>query len=106
MTTEVIFRLDKENNFQNILIKNHANYSEKGQDIVCAGISAITNGTVNFLQTYYKKYCQISYLPAEISIYSQENNPEYKLCLRLILYQLKNIANSHPTYLKIKKWKE
>jgi len=103
MTTEVIFRLDKENNFQNILIKNHANYSEKGQDIVCAGISAITNGTVNFLYHHYKKFCQISYHPTEVVISSTVINSDCQLCLRLMLYQLKNIANSHPTYLKIKK---
>jgi uncharacterized protein len=102
MTTEVIYQLDKENNFRYVSIKNHANYSEKGQDIVCAAISAITNGTVNFLQTYYKKHCQISYLPVKISIHSQENNQECQLCLRLMIYQLENIANSYPDYLKIK----
>src|SRR5215216_160155 len=101
MPTKVLYKQDTKSNFEYIIIKDHANFSEKGQDIVCAAISAITNGTVNFLQTYYKKYCQISYLPAEIIIYSQENNHEYQLCLRLMLYQLENIANSYPDYLKI-----
>ena len=102
MVTEVIYQLDKENNFRYISIKNHANYSEKGQDIVCAAISAITNGTVNFLQTYYKNYCQISYLPTEIIISLTLINSDCQLCLRLMIYQLKNIANSYPNYLKIK----
>lgn len=99
--TRILYKLDKKDNFKSIIIKDHANYAEKGQDIVCAAISAITNGTVNFLQKNYQKACQISYLPAEISIYPQNYNSECQLCLKLMLYQLENIANSYPDYLKI-----
>jgi len=99
--TELLYKIGEKNNFEYIVIKNHANYAEKGQDIVCAAISAITNGTVNFLQKNYQKFCQISYLSVEISIYLQNDNPECQLCLRLMLYQLENIANSYPNYLKI-----
>lgn len=101
MATQVLYKKDKKNNFEYITIKDHANYKEKGQDIVCAAISAITNGTVNFLQLHYKNDCQISYRSAEISIYLQNDNSECQLCLRLMLYQLENIANSYPDYLKI-----
>lgn len=101
MSTQVLYQKDKEDNFKYFIIKDHANYAKKGQDIVCAAISAITNGTVNFLQKNYQKDCQISYLPAEISIYPQNDNPECQLCLRLMLYQLENIVNSYPNYLKI-----
>ena len=101
MPTKVLYKQDTKSNFEYIIIKDHANFAEKGQDIVCAAISAITNGTVNFLQTYYQKDCQISYLPAEISIYPQNDNSECQLCLRLMLYQLENVANSYPDYLKI-----
>ena len=101
MPTQVLYQKDKENNFKYIIIKDHANFAEKGQDIVCAAISAITNGTVNFFQLYYKNDCKITYLPAEISIYPQNDNSECQLCLRLMLYQLENIANSYPDYLKI-----
>src|SRR4051812_5327556 len=101
MPTKILYKQDARNNFKHIIIKGHANFAEKGQDIVCAAISAITNGTVNFLQTYYRNDCQISYLPAKISIYSQNDNPECQLCLKLMLYQLENVANSYPDYLKI-----
>jgi|SRR6185312_236071 len=102
MSTQVIYQKNEDNNFfKYIIIKDHANYAEKGQDIVCAAISAVTNGAVNFLQTYYKNDCKIVYLPAEISIYPQKDNPECQLCLRLMFYQLENIANSYPDYLKI-----
>jgi len=103
MTTKILYQLNQKNNFKSIIIKGHTNYAEKGKDIICAAISAITNGTVNFLQTYYKNDCQISYLPAEIRIYSRNNNSECQLGLRLMLFQLENIANSYPNYLEIQK---
>ena len=53
MTTKILYKLDQKNNFQYFSIQGHVGYAEKGQDIVCAAISAITNGTVNFLQRYY-----------------------------------------------------
>jgi uncharacterized protein YsxB (DUF464 family) len=99
--TKILYQLDKNNNFKYIIIKDHANYAEKGQDIVCAAISAIVNGAINFLQNYYKNYCQISCSPVKISIYSLNNNSEYQLSLRLMLFQLENIANSYPDYLKL-----
>src|SRR5947207_14548369 len=101
MPTQVLYHQDKEQNFKYFIIKDHANYAKKGQDIICAAVSAITNGTVNFLQKNYQKDCQISYLPAEISIYLQNDNSECQLCLRLMLYQLENIANSYSNYLKL-----
>jgi uncharacterized protein YsxB (DUF464 family) len=101
VTTKILYKLNQKGNFKSIIIKDHANYAEKGQDIVCAAISAITNGTINFLQLHYKKDCQISYLPAKIRIYSQDSNPECQLCLRLMIYQLENIASSYPNYLEV-----
>ncbi|CAG8551705.1 3337_t:CDS:1 [Cetraspora pellucida] len=100
MPTTVLYKKDAKNNFQHIIIKGHANFAEKGQDIVCAAISAITNGAVNFLQKNCSNDCKISYLPAEIIIYPSANNSDCQLCLRLMLYQLENIANSYPDYLK------
>lgn len=101
MVTQVLSKKDKKNNFEYIIIKDHANYAQKGKDIVCAAISAITNGAVNFLQIYYKNDCQISYLPTKISIYPQKNNFECQLCLQLMLFQLENIAVYYPDHLEI-----
>jgi len=102
MPTQVLYKKNQKNNFEYIVIKDHANYAEKGQDIVCAAISAITNGTVNFLQLHYKNDCKISYRSTEIIIYLQNDNPECQLCLQLMFYQLENVAKSYPDYLKIK----
>jgi len=100
--TKIAYELDKKGDFKYLIIKDHANFATKGLDIVCAAISAITNGAINFLQIYYKNDCKISYRPAEISIYLLNSDSECQLCLRLMLYQLENVANSYPNYLEIK----
>ncbi|KLL01654.1 MAG: hypothetical protein MRERC_3c119 [Mycoplasmataceae bacterium RC_NB112A] len=95
--------MNQKNDFKLVIIQGHAGYSEKGQDIVCAAISAITNGTINFLKKYYSTSCQIIYLPAKISINLLADNSDCQLVLKLMLYQLKNVANSFPKYLEIEK---
>src|SRR5687767_5766841 len=102
MTTKVFCKQDNKNNYSYIIIKGHANFADKGKDIVCAAVSAITNGTVNFLQINYGKCCKIICNSTEISIYLQNDNLECQLALKLMLYQLKNIEDYYPDYLKIK----
>ena len=99
MTTKVTYRLDKEGNFQFISICDHANYDKKNKDIVCAGISAITYGTISFLQNYYKDICQVSYLSTEITIRPVVNSSDCQLCLKMMIHQLKNIASFYQRYL-------
>ncbi|VEF47478.1 putative ribosomal protein [Bacillus freudenreichii] len=38
---------DDQGNITSFSMKGHAEYAEKGQDIVCAGASAVAFGTVN-----------------------------------------------------------
>lgn len=103
MTTKISYQLGPKNNFKYFNIQGHAGYAEKGQDIVCAAISAITNGTINFLHQNHSDDCQIICLPPKVSIKILTDNSECQLILKLMLYQLKNVANSHPNYLEIKK---
>ncbi|WNE40913.1 MAG: hypothetical protein mread185_000370 [Mycoplasmataceae bacterium] len=101
MPTKVFCKQDKKGNFQHIKIKDHANFSDKGNDIVCSAISAITNGTINFLQINYGEICKITCNYVEIDIYLKDDNQGCQLCLRLMIFQLKNIANYYPNFLKI-----
>jgi hypothetical protein len=101
MTTKVFCQFDQKGDFLSIFINGHTGYKKRGEDIVCAGISSITNGTINFLSIYYQNNCQISINSAEIIISTIKNDPSYQLCLRMMIYQLNNIADSYPNYLKI-----
>ena len=101
--TKIFYKLGQKDNFEAVVIQGHSSYAERGQDIVCAAISAITNGTINFLKKHYSASCQIVYLPAKISIRPLTENPDCQLALKLMIYQLKNVAYSFPNHLEIKK---
>ncbi|CAG8483218.1 23587_t:CDS:2 [Gigaspora margarita] len=94
---------DYEKEGSKIVLPNE--FKKSGRDIVCAAISAITNGTINFLFAYYSNACQIICQPTKITIYPNTDNLDCQLCLRLMLYQLKNVANHYPRYLKIREEK-
>jgi uncharacterized protein YsxB (DUF464 family) len=102
MTTQVIYKLNEKGEVQYISVKDHAGYNKKGEDIVCAAISAITNGTINFLATHYPDDCQIFCQSAAIIIRPTNINLDCQLCFRLLLYQLQNIAKQYSHYLEIK----
>jgi len=97
---KIFYYLDNDKkHFKYIKIQGHANFAPKGKDVVCAGISAIVNGTINFLQENYTEDCQISVSPAEIIIDCfSPNSKEFQLCLKMFFYQLKNIASVYSQY--------
>lgn len=94
------FSHHKKNYFKSIKIYGHANYDLYGKDLVCAGVSAIVNGTINFLKKNYNKKCQISVSTSTITIScSFPSSKEFQLCLKMFFYQLKNIALSYPQHI-------
>jgi uncharacterized protein len=102
---KIFYQLDrKENCFKYIKIQGHAGYASYGEDLVCAGFSAIVNGTINFLQENYAENCQISVSPARIIIDCfYPDNKDFQLCLKMFFYQVKNIALFYPQYFQFLK---
>jgi uncharacterized protein YsxB (DUF464 family) len=100
MVTKVVVQLDQHNNFTEIVIKDHAGSGDKGHDLVCAAISAITNGTINFLLDQQKK-CVIECQPAWIKIKVIKVDPELQLILETMIFQLKNLARNYRCFLRL-----
>jgi uncharacterized protein len=102
---KIFYQLDKkENYFKNIKIQGHAGHAPHGKDLVCAGFSAIVNGTINFLQENYVKNCQISTSPTRVIIDClSPNNSDFQLCLKMFFYQARNLAFSYPQYFQFLK---
>src|SRR2546423_15582862 len=97
---KIFYQLDRSENYFNcIKIQGHAGYAPHGEDLVCAGFSAIVNGTINFLPENYAKNCQISISLSRVVIDCfSPNNKDFQLCLKMFFYQVKNIALSYPQY--------
>jgi uncharacterized protein YsxB (DUF464 family) len=97
---------DKAGNISGFSCNGHAGYAEKGADIICAGISALTMSTVLALQqltnlklkikknsTQGLLECYWSNIPAE----TEKTN----IIMQVMTIGLQDMAAQYPEYLRI-----
>lgn len=60
MTRVQIFRT-KDGHFRSFTCQGHTGYAEEGEDIVCAGVSAIVINTVNCMQDLLHEDIDVDY---------------------------------------------
>ncbi|MEY8741205.1 ribosomal-processing cysteine protease Prp [Bacillales bacterium AN1005] len=89
------------------LSKGHADYDGHGKDIVCAGVSTVTFGTVNSIEvlleivpahTIHEGFLKID-IPEQIEPKKFE---QVQLLLESMVVMLKSIQESYDEYLTIK----
>lgn len=87
--------------------EGHANYDGHGKDIVCAGVSAVTFGTVNSIEalleivpehTIYEGFLKVD-IPERIEPKTFE---QVQLLLESMVVILKSIQESYSEFLTIK----
>lgn len=88
-------------------IKGHANFAKKGQDIVCAGVSAITVGTVNAIESLtgiqMDSVMKDGFLNARLPLeLSSEARSKAQLLLSAMIVMLQGIEDSYGKYIKIR----
>lgn len=96
--TKVVYK-KKDGFFEIITVKGHANFSTKGSDIVCAGISSIVEGSYSFFKNYYSDLVLLGKKNGEISFIPLKNDNRIQICLTMMFYQLENISHFYPRYL-------
>lgn len=90
-----------EDKSHTLLVVGHANYAEYGKDIVCAGVSAIVQALIGWIEENYKADC-ISIDPKEgeviISCYGGE---DLATAFSMASIGLGQLADSYPDYVAI-----
>ena len=86
---------------QKITIRGHAGYADKGQDLVCAGISSIAVGMMNALDQLTPETCVLLMKDADIEIQVIKETTENQLLLESLIIQLKTLKESYKTYVQI-----
>lgn len=83
------------------IVENHANFDEYGKDLVCAAVSGIVMGSLNwFDKSMIKEIVVDENIPLiKLSLNESEKNT---IGLSLIACQLKEIKNNYSKYLSIK----
>lgn len=84
----------------------HANFADYGNDIVCAGVSAVTFGTVNAVEklTGYEPEVEMQdsgWFAVRISESQADNWPNTQLILESMVVMLETIEDSYSEHVKI-----
>lgn len=91
-----------EDNTHTLTVIGHANYAEYGKDIVCAGVSALVQALIGWIEeNYYKANC-ISVDPKEGEvIISCEGGEDLSAVFNVIAVGLEQIAYIYPDHVQI-----
>lgn len=104
---KVTINRSKNGLIQSFAITGHANFKNRGEDIVCAGVSAVSFGTVNAIIALTKADLRIEQgdggflrceLPEQVDEAIQER---IQLLLEGMIISLQTIENDYGKFIKI-----
>ena len=82
--TKVTFYQNSENQCVGFTSEDHAGYAQEGEDIVCAGISALVVNTVNSIEAFTKDEFTVDVDEASARIHFMIKNKPSKESLLLL----------------------
>lgn len=89
--------------YQNgFIVKDHANYASHGNDLVCAGVSAIILGSLSWFKQDDIIECIVDDSIPIIKLVINDNNNN-QLALSLIFNQINEIHLAYSKYIKLVK---
>lgn len=84
-----------------IEINGHAGYAETGKDIVCAGVTALTQTLVRSMQGLTKDKIEYEVSPGRADIHYGNLSEEGRLLVDSFFIGVCLIANEFPEYVRI-----
>lgn len=98
MTTVKVTR--KAGHIYKVKATGHTGYAEEGSDIVCAAVSALTQGAVLGLKKVAAVAVTESESEGKLEFEISEHNTATDAILETMLISLKDISKSYPRHLK------
>lgn len=84
-----------------IKIEGHAGYAEAGKDIVCAGVTALTENLIGSIESLTKDTIQYEILPGRVDIHFKDLSEDGKLLVDSFFLGISGIAQDFPGHVKI-----
>ncbi len=101
----VVLKRDKDGMITGFTCSGHANYAEKGADIICAGISALTHSAVLSLERLTDLELNIIQDPEDgwlgCTWVNNVDDERADLISKVMLIGLEEIERQYPDYLKV-----
>lgn len=92
---EVSVRLD------GVAIDGHAGYAEAGKDIVCAGVTALTENLIDSIESLTKDEIQYEISPGRVDIHYKDLSEDGKLLVDSFFLGICDIEQDFPEHVKI-----
>jgi uncharacterized protein YsxB (DUF464 family) len=110
MIRVTIERLQVNDYIHSFKVKGHAKFADLGQDIVCAGVSTVTVGTVNAIETLtgceLHTHMKDGFLQAEVPEgLDMPLQEKLQLLLESMVVMLQTIEISYGAYIQVKQSK-
>ena len=84
-----------------IIVSGHANYAEPGKDIVCAGVTALTQTLISSMKGLAGDRIQYEISPGRADIYYRDLSEAGKLLVDSFFIGICHIANEFPDHVRI-----
>lgn len=85
-----------------LIVKGHSEYADRGNDIVCAGVSALTQAAILGLR-HYDVDMDVSMSHGEITVQINKNEEDVvKPIFTAMVAGLKEIAKQYPENVRLK----
>lgn len=84
-----------------LIVKGHSGYADHGNDIVCAGVSALTQAAILGLR-HYDVDMDVSMSHGEITVQINKNEDVVKPIFTAMVEGLKEIAKQYPENVRLK----
>jgi hypothetical protein len=96
-----------DGSIRSFTVKGHAFYADPGKDIVCAGVSAVTVGTVNAIEELagveLAAKMKDGFLQASVPELPEGNTPDrVQLLLESMLVMLRSIEETYGDYITVR----
>lgn len=84
-----------------ITIKGHANYAEQGKDIVCAGVSALTQTLIQSVEELTGDTIKYVMQPGMVDIWHGNLSEQAQVLVDSFFVGIEMICNTHPNHVRI-----
>ena len=82
-------------------VEGHAQYAEKGQDIVCSAVSAVSIMTANTVTEVLRAAAGVKTGDGYLEIRLKENNAEAENLLEGLRLFLEGLSKQYPEYVRV-----
>ena len=84
-----------------VKIRGHAGYAPRGQDIVCAGLTALTQTLVESLETLTSNEIKYDMSPGRVDIEIKDPDEDAQLLMDSFFVGAEMIADEFPEYVRV-----